>query len=437
MNYRIYSDCVLSREGAFSRDVTEQENHLVKLYPHFTDQTWEAFGGAVTDSAAYVFSQMSEDLQNQLLDAYFGSNGLKYRLIRVPIDSCDFSLEQYEAAPDGDPAHFDLSRPLRYVLPMLEAIRAREPEIRLMLSPWSPPKVFKTNHQRHGGGKCKPEHYKDWAAYICRYIRELTERGFTVSCISLQNEPHAVQTWDSCIWSEEEEREFLVRYMKPALKDHGFPDLDVYIWDHNKERILDRAIGVFDQEGRAAANGIAFHWYSGDHFDALRKVHEIFPEKKLLLSENCFEYRFYGAEEMSKSSFTVAHEIIGDLESGTSCFLDWNMLLNEQGGPNYVGNYCCAPFLYHTDEKCLCRQDIYQALWHFAHFIPSGSRRILSSSFSRSLEKTAFRRPDGSLVLVLLNAADEEITAYVSVFDQLAEITVPGASPLTIEIFNG
>ena len=433
MKYTAYCNGAFYKAGDFRPDHEELENRLVKLYPQFTDQVWENFGGAVTDSAGFVFSQMKAEEQDSLLDAFFGENGLHYSLLRVPIDSCDFSLEQYEAASDGNPAHFDLSRPLRNILPMLEAIRKRKEDICLMLSPWSPPKLFKSNRQRHGGGKCLPEFYGMWADYICGYVKTFTDKGFTVSCISLQNEPHAVQTWDSCIWSAEEEREFLVKHMKPALLRNGLSDVKVFIWDHNKERILDRALCTLAGDGREAADGVAFHWYSGDHFDALRKVHELFPEKKLLLSENCFEYRFYGEAELSRARTTVAHEIIGDLESGANSFLDWNMVLDEQGGPNYVGNFCCAPFLYYTDQRGLQKQSIYDALWHFMHFIPAGSKRILSSAFSRDVEKTAFLRPDGSIVLVLLNRGGH-IPAVVGLQDHIVELDLPADAVLTLEI---
>ena len=433
MNYTVYCNGSFYQNGSFRPDLKEEENHLVKLYPQYTDQTVDNFGGAVTDSAGYVFSRMQAEDQETLLDAYFGKNGLNYRLLRVPIDSCDFSLEQYEAAPDGDPSHFDLSRPLRYILPMLEAIKARKPDIRLMLSPWSPPKIFKDNHQRHGGGKCLPEYYSAWAEYICCYIRALVERGFVISCISLQNEPHAVQTWDSCIWTAEEERVFLVNHMKPALIRNGFSDIEIFIWDHNKERVLDRALCTLDKEGRKAADGIAFHWYSGDHFDALQKVHALFPEKKLLLSENCFEYRFYDKEALVHARATVAHEFIGDLESGANSFLDWNMVLDKQGGPNYVGNYCCAPFLYEIEKNSLQKQSVYDALWHFTHFIPSGSKRVLSSSFSRDVEKTAFLRPDESIVLVLQNRAEPKKIS-ISINDYIAEVELPGEALMTMEI---
>ena len=432
--YHLYMDGQPVCAGDLESDREERENRLIRLYPGQTDQVWQGFGGAVTDSAAYVFSQMSTAQQEQLLDAYFGEDGLGYSIIRVPIDSCDFSLEQYEAAPDGKAEHFNMERPLAYILPMLEAIRRRAPDITLMLSPWSPPACFKTNHKRHGGGRCFPEHYDDWAEYICRYILEFTRRGFTVSRLSLQNEPHAVQTWDSCLWTEEEERIFLTRHMKPALARHGLESVRLFIWDHNKERMLDRALAVLDVEGRAAAAGIAFHWYSGDHFDALRRTHLLFPEKELLLSENCIEYSKYDLNDPFYTRNLIAHELLGDLESGTGAFLDWNMLLDARGGPNYVGNYCHAPFLYDAQQHRLDRQRIYDALWHFARFIVPSSRRILSSSFSCEVETTAFMRPDGAIALVMANRADAQ-TVTVSLEGHILDIRLPARALATLLLY--
>ena len=432
MNYTIFCNGAFHSAGSFVPDSEERENQLINLYPQFTDQTWDAFGGAITDSAAYVFSLMSKRQQEELLDAYFGVDGLRYTLLRVPIDSCDFSLEQYEASPDGKPEHFDMSRPLKYILPMLEAIRARA-DVTLMLSPWSPPVEFKTVDRRHGGGKCRPEYYGAWAEYICQYIREFTERGFRVSRISLQNEPHAIQTWDSCLWTAEEEREFLVEHMKPALLRHGYGDIQIYIWDHNKERILERALSTFDGAGRDAADGVAFHWYSGDHFELLRQVHQVFPEKKLMLSENCLEYSKHSVADPVAVRSMLAHEIFGDLESGMSAYVDWNVLLDSHGGPNYAGNFAHAPFLFDIETMTLQKQSIYDAFWHFAHFITPGSVRILSSSFSERIETTAFRRPDGAIALVLQNCGADQ-ALYIRLEEQLAALRLPEKTLATILI---
>ena len=180
---------------------------------------------------------------------------------------------------------------------------------------------------------------------------------------------------------------------------------------------------------------MAFHWYSGDHFDALRRTHELFPEKKLLLSENCIEYSKYSADDASLARKKIAHEIIGDLENGTNAFFDWNLVLDEKGGPNYAGNYCHAPFLCDTISRRLEEQSIYCALWHFSHFITPGSKRILTSTFTADVEKTAFLRIDGKAVLVLHNHGDQR-EINVSLAGKIAALKLPAGGLATVLIEN-
>ena len=156
--YIVYTNGKRIASGRFRPDVKEAEMELVKLYPDYTDQRWGGFGGAVTESSAYVWAQMDEAQRQELIDAFFSPEGLDYPVVRVPVDSCDFSVEEYEAAPEGDLSRFDTSRSLRYILPMLEEIRKKR-EIALLLSPWSPPAAFKSNGIRQQGGTCLPEYW--------------------------------------------------------------------------------------------------------------------------------------------------------------------------------------------------------------------------------------------------------------------------------------
>lgn len=423
------------RKLLFRADPAETENELVNLYPEFTDQIWEGFGGAVTESAGYVYAQMSEAQKKELLDAYFGKEGLRYTLIRTSIDSCDFGLGEYEAAADCDINKFSMERAGKYTLPMLEDIqKLTGNNIRLMLSPWSPPASLKTNGSRRQGGKLKKEYWELWAEYICRHIQEYRDRGFLVERISLQNEPKAVQPWDSCIWTAQEEREFMLRYMKPALLRHKMDDIQLFFWDHNKERLLERSLATLDGEGRTCADGVAFHWYSGDHFRGLELFHRLFPEKQMILSESCLEYSKLDVSNPYQNVARVAHEIIGDLNYGMNAFYDWNMLLDHQGGPNYVGNYCHAPFLYHLEKKTLQKESLYDCFWHFAQFILSGSRQILSTCYTDALEVTAFQRPDGGITTVVLNKNPNELPVTLRICEQTASLSVPGHSLTTLLI---
>lgn len=405
-----------------------EENELLNLYPSVTYQTFEGFGGALTESAGYIYGQMGKEQKEELLQEYFGMEKMAYRMVRIPIDSCDFSLDHYEAvteAADKSFAGFQLERVEKNIWPLLnDAQRVYGGRLEIMLTPWSPPAYMKTNGDRNHGGELKPEYRKVWADYICRYINEYRKRGYLIKRISLQNEPKAVQTWDSCVYTARQEKEFLRDYMWPALQENGLSDVEIFIWDHNKERVYERACEIIDETTDHMVAGIAFHWYSGDHFDALGMIRDRFPDKKLILSEACIEYCKFSADDFLKNAQKYAHDMIGNMNHGMNGFYDWNILLDEKGGPNHVGNYCDAPFLYDTEKKELMRRNTADYLWHFTHFIEPGAVRIGSSVYSDELETTAFLNPDGRIVAVLLNRTDHEIKVNVRLGEQMAQIVV-------------
>lgn len=417
---------MIEQEIAFVHD-EERENELINFYPHIEYQKMEGFGGAITDSAGYVYSLMNESQKQEMIQKYFGGEDMKYRFVRIPIDSCDFSLEHYEADSDEEDVDFDkfsFERVEKYILPMLDAAeKAYGGHLDIMLSPWSPPAYMKTNGERNYGGKLKAGYEARWAEYICRYIEEYRARGYQVTKLTLQNEPKAVQTWDSCVYTAKEQKRFLKDYMWPALKAHSLSDIEIYIWDHNKERALEWAEEIIDEETSSMIAGVAFHWYSGDHFEALQMIKERFPDKKLLLSEACIEYSKFEATDYLRNAQKYAHDMIGNLNAGMNTFLDWNLVLNEVGGPNHVGNYCDAPFLFDTEKKVLTESNILGHLWHFTHFIESGGVRIGVSRYCDELEMTAFKNGK-SIVFVILNRTHKEIPAYIRIKDQCAEITV-------------
>ena len=411
-----------------------REEQLLNLYPQVTYQSIAGFGGAITESAAYIYSRMSSEQKQHLLETYFGSETMKYRYVRIPIDSCDFSLGHYEADGDENDAelkNFSFARVEQYILPMLtDAERIYGGKLEIMLSPWSPPAYMKTNGKRDHGGTLKRCYWKRWAEYICRYIDEFLKRGFSVTMLTLQNEPKAVQTWDSCIYTAQEEKEFLRDFIWPSLVAHGMESIQIYIWDHNKERALEWAETMIDAETAPMIAGLAFHWYSGDHFEALQMIRERFPDKKLLLSEACIEFSKYSAAEHLKNAQKYAHDIIGDLNAGMSTFLDWNLVLNEQGGPNYVGNFCDAPFLFDTSVGKLMEQELQGYLWHFSHFLTSGAVRIGISKYTETIEATAFQT-DEQITVVLLNRTTEPLDLYLRIQNVCAPLTLPPQSIAT------
>lgn len=415
-----------------------REQQIINLYPDVEFQIFEGFGGAFTDSAGYVYAQMDQTSQKEMLSNYYGYDEMNYQLGRIHADSCDFFVEQYEAMSDPTDRElnsFSLARTEKYILPMItDAQQILGQPIELMLSPWSPPAFMKTNGKRSHGGKLKPEYDDFWADYLCRYIQELRAKGFHVHRMSIQNEPKATQTWDSCIYTPKEERDFLKNHLHPALMRHGLEDVEIFIWDHNKERLYERACIILDEETTPLVAGLAFHWYSGDHFETLELVRKHFPDKKLILSEACIEYNKFDKEDGLSSAQKYAHDIIGNLNAGMCAFYDWNLVLDETGGPNHVGNLCDAPYLYNAGKRKLIERNTLAYIWHFSHFIVPGAVHIGLSRYTTLLETTAFKNPDGTLICVLLNQETEEMPIYLRCKGQIAQIILPACSINTVII---
>ena len=414
------ADCV------FVLDTDERELQLVNIYPDIHYQTFEGFGGAITEAAGFVLNRLPEGLAKEAIESYFGPSGIGYRMIRTHLDSCDFSLGPYSAADRGDASFsaFSLARDETYILPYIRmAYQSAGEDLPVMLSPWSPPAGMKTNASRNGGGRLKPEYYGVWALYICKYVEEYRKRGIHIAALSVQNEPNAVQTWDSCQYSAQEERDFLANHLAPALQEAGL-QAELYIWDHNKERLFERARDEIDERTSPLISGLAFHWYSGDHFEALRLVREGFPDKKLLFTEGCIEYSHYSRETQLQNAQMYAHDIIGNLNAGMNGFIDWNIVLDQDGGPNYAGNYCEAPIMCDTRKGTLTKKLSYYYIAHFSRYIQPGAQRIATTQYTPKLEITALQNPDSSIALVLLNRTNEDLPACLRLKNNLLELCI-------------
>lgn len=411
------------------------EMKVVNIYPDMVYQTFDGFGAAITEAAGHTYSLMSEESQKHILDAYFGPTGNRYNLVRTHIDSCDFSLGQYAALNDPKDTEFksfSLERDERYIIPLLkEAQQTAGKSLSVMLSPWSPPSFMKSNSQRTYGGSLKPEYRKFWADYISHYIKQYRQNGFKVDMITIQNEPNAVQTWDSCFYTAEEEKVFLRDFLYPSLVENGLQDIEVHIWDHNKERMFDRACTIIDKETDKMVSGVAFHWYSGEHFDAIQLVHEKFPDKKLIFSEGCVEYSRFNSDRQLENAQMYAYDIIGNLNAGMTAFIDWNLILNKEGGPNHVNNFCDAPIMCDTEQDIVQEKLSFTYIGHFSRFIEPGAKRIASTKYTDKLHVVSMKNPNGSIVVVFLNRSNEEASVALRMEGQVAEFFVPANSIVT------
>lgn len=394
-----------------------------------TFQTIEGFGGAFTEAAATTFYKMKPHVQKEILKAYFDSeNGHGYSLCRTHINSCDFSLGNYaytETDGDVELKHFSIDRDRKALIPFIKsAMAVKGSGFKLFASPWSPPAWMKTTGKMNGGGKLKPEYRDVWARYYVRYIKEYAKEGIKIWGLTVQNEPEAVQPWDSCIYTAEEERDFVRDHLGPVLKKEGLSDVKIIIWDHNRDMMYQRAKVVFDDpEAARYVWGTGFHWYCGDNFENVQVLYDAYPDKKLLFTEGCQEGGPHiGSWDLGER---YARSMINDLNRWCVGWVDWNLILDETGGPNHVGNFCSAPVIADTKTGGLHYQSSYYYIGHFSRFIKPCAKRIICSTTSDSLEATAFVNPDGGIVAVVLNRTGNDIDFVLKFEGALAETNIP------------
>lgn len=395
----------------FKSDDTGIETEVINIYDDVRYQEFMGFGGAFTEAAAVTFYKLKESERQKILKAYFDANeGLGYTFCRTHMNSCDFSLGNYSCADipnDMELEHFNIERDKKAMLPMMkEALKYGKYSV--LVSPWSPPAWMKDTGDMNRGGKLLPKYREVWAKHYARFIKAYREEGIDVWGVSVQNEPKAVQKWDSCIYTAEEERDFARDYLGPVLQKEGLSDIKLLIWDHNKERLYERSKTVYDDsEASKYVWGSGFHWYSGDHFEALECLHHKYPDKGLVFTEGCVELN------VDKGAWANAerygHDIIGNLNNYMTAWCDWNLLLDETGGPNHVQNYCEAPVIGHIDAGTAEFKPSYYYIGHFSKFIKPGSIRIGCTKYSSSIECVAFLTPSGKKALVLMNATNSAI----------------------------
>jgi glucosylceramidase len=397
-------------------------------------QTIEGFGGAFTESAAVTFYKLSPEKRAQVLRAYFDPvRGNGYTLCRTHINSCDFSTGNYaydETPGDTDLRHFSIERDKKALIPLIhEAMKAAGRPIKLFASPWSPPAWMKTNGEMNHGGRLKPECREAWARYFCKFVHAYVNEGVPVWGITVQNEPEATQTWDSCIFTPEEERDFIRDFLGPSLEKENLSNVRLIAYDHNRNRIFEWAKTVLDDPAAARyVWGVGFHWYSGDNFDNVRTVQDAYPDKKLLFTEGCLgPFEFQKLDDW-KAGETYARSMIQDLNRWTVGWVDWNILLDERGGPNHVGNYCFAPIHADLRNDSLVFMNSYYYIGHFSRFIQPGAVRIACAPTRDELEATAFLNPDGTVALVVMNRTGDTVPFAVRFNGHAAKTESPGHS---------
>ena len=405
-------------------------------------QKFIGIGGAVTDASAEVFAKLSKEKQAEFLNAYYDKQkGIGYSLLRTTIQSSDFSSESYSYIKEGDKDlnTFSIEHDRQYRIPLIkQAIKTASGKLTTYTAPWSPNAFMKNNNNVLKGGTLLPEYYQTWANFYVKFINAYQKEGIPIWGTSTQNEPLAIQRWESCIYTAEEERDFIKNYLGPTLKKEKLNEVKIIIWDHNRDLMNQRAnVILSDPEASKYVWGTGFHWYetwSGGlpMFDNVRKVHEAYPDKGLLFTEGCVErfdatkYQFWPNAEKYGTA------MINDFNNGTNGWTDWNTLLDQNGGPNHVGNFCFAPIHADINTGELIYTPSYYYIGHFSKFIHLNAVRISSAVSKSNLLSTSFLNTDGSVATIVMNQTDKEINYNLIVASEKTLVKIPAHAIQTL-----
>ena len=405
--------------GALLVDATQRYQEII------------GFGGALTESSGWVLSQLPADKRAEIVRRYYDpKEGIGYTLARTHINSCDFSLNMWaldDVPGDYDLHNFTLAPMRKWTLPLIHEAQAAAGADRfhLLASPWSPPAWMKTNFRMDDGGTLRGEYRKSWANYYVKFVQAMEkEEKIPVWALTVQNEPEAHQTWESCLYTPEQERDFVRDYLGPTLAKAGLSGVKLVGWDHNRDRIEARADAMLgDPKAAQYLWGMGVHWYVSEDFAANARVHAKFPDKPILFTEGCIESgdligRWENAER-------YARNMIGDLGNWVGGFIDWNIVLDQRGGPNHVGNFCEAPVIVDVNTKEVRYMASFYYIAHFSKYVVPGAYRVGSSGGPAGLQTIAFANPDGSLVTVVVNPGDAAVSFALSATGETLACQIP------------
>jgi glucosylceramidase len=409
---------------------------------HF--QTVFGFGGAVTDAVAEVYAKLKPEAQKALLTAYYDSRqGIGYSIARISIHSSDFGSGSFTYVKDGDRSlnSFSIEHDMKYRVPLLRQIlalgTAQNNTVRVFASPWSAPGWMKTNNSMLQGGSLLPEYRDTWAQYVVRFVKAYEKTGIPIWGMTVQNEPMAKQTWDSMIYTAEDETRYLADHLGPALAKAGLGDKKIMVWDHNRDLLPQRANHLLsDPKARQYVWGVGYHWYEtwagGEPMHRnVAAVHEAWPDVNLLMTEGCIEKFDASKVQLWANGERYGSQMIADFNAGAVGWVDWNILLDSRGGPNHKNNFCFAP-IHASDDGQLVFTPIYSYIGHFSRYIRPQARRVNATASRSVLETTAFRNADGSLAVVVMNKTDQAQRYRLFIDEREVAVDIPAHAIQTV-----
>ncbi len=464
---------VVAKEGGYDQtlpdlsfkkaDVTQSKNY-VKVCPKEKRQTFLGVGGAMTESAAYNLQKLTPQQQEEVYEAYFGESGSRYSILRSSIGSADFSTRSYSyndtEEPDPELKNFTIEKDWDYIIPAIQKAQSYRPDLKFFAAPWAPPAWMKNSGVRRGqtgtaglnliDNSVKPEYYESYANYLAKYIQEYKKAGIDVYALSIQNETQNNPKWEAATWSTDAVIDFIGNHLGPTLENNHL-DSQILIWDwdkgndpmHHDGFVKFNTNVLNNANARKYIDGIAFHWYAGDlwhemegvpmwseDFYSLDEVKSQFSDIHLYATEACQEKGpWFGSFDPADR---YIYDILNDFEHGTESWIDWNLVLDKDGGPTQgVVNQCHAPIMLDQNNK-ICYQPSYYILKQISRTVQPGTVSIKTTT-DTDIAKTAVIDDHGIISVMLGNVTDEEKNITLVDDDRSVDVTLKPHSLTTVK----
>ncbi|XP_059139428.1 lysosomal acid glucosylceramidase-like [Physella acuta] len=438
----------------YSRVPTNSSHKVYKLRTADTRQTIIGFGGAFTDAAGINIASLPQPAQDNLINSYYSKEGIEYTVGRVPMASCDFSTHAYsydDVPGDLSLDHFSLApEDLNYKIPYIQAaMKVSTRPLKLFGSPWSAPAWMKTNNKMTGMGFLKGfpggEYYKAWGNYFVKFLDEYSKHNISFWGLTAENEPtngFVVGFPFQCMgFTPETQMDFIKQDLGPALHQAGYGNVKLMILDDQRPfaELWARTV-LSDKEASPYVSGIALHWYKDTaSINILDRIHQLFPDKFLFATEACEGSFSWEKEKVDLGSWdraaSYASDIISDLNHWVTGWTDWNLALNQQGGPNWVSNFVDSPVIVNAKDGLFYKQPMFYVMGHFSKFVVPGSVSLGTEAEVNDtlIEVTAFRRPDNSYATIIHNKGSEKTAVFLSDGSGgYLSVTSPGFSIQTV-----
>ena len=430
-------------------------------------QTITGFGGSFTEASAYLLNQLSKENRAEIIEAYFGETGAKYSLTRTHINSCDFSLSNYAYVEDPNDTEletFNIDHDRDDIIPMIkDAMKISKDGFKIISSPWTAPPFMKDNNDWRGG-KLLTKYYPTWAKFFSKYINAYNKEGIDIWAVTVENEPLGNNNnWESMHYSPEEMTEFVKNHLGPQLEIDNH-DVKIFGYDQNRDHELNEWVDVMYKDEASAKyyDGTAVHWYAStyDYFPkSLQYAHNAAPDKYLIQTEACVDSEipqwkndeWYWSKEATDwgydwasdenkyrhpkyiPAYRYARDIIGCLNNWVDGWVDWNMVLDRQGGPNWFENWCVAPVIVDPELDEVYYTPIFYVLNHFSRYIRPGARVIACENSDKELMVTAVQNT-GNVTLVIFNPTEKSKSFVVKIGEQNKSVSISAQAIQTIVI---